>query len=353
MAPVAVSPPSEDGLAPQPPISLIPEPDTAGAGRPGGIPPSFYDDLDPAVYLGPAGVQATMVNKQGLKLKTYSWPAKDPKCVLLFVHGHGAYLHFEVLRGTVPGAPQRYDGSWAESLNAAGISVCGLDNQGCGLSEGLNGLRFYVESFDDYVDDVLQLAAAVAGHPPPTGCPPFALPSRAFAGLPTFLSGISLGGCIVYNAADRAPADLFRGVVFLAPMLSLERASRKGLNPYLRPLSAVLSLLVPTAALVTTDRNTKYPDIQVIWDQDPLTAVGKTRVRNANEYLRVTEQAMATLGEVEFPFIVFHSENDTMCDSDGSKQLYLRAKVRFWVCGGRSFCLLFGRCRRCLPYTGD
>jgi alpha-beta hydrolase superfamily lysophospholipase len=30
--------------------------------------------------------------------------------------------------------------------------------QGCGRSEGKRGLRFYVEKFDDYVQDVLQLA---------------------------------------------------------------------------------------------------------------------------------------------------------------------------------------------------
>ena len=35
---------------------------------------------------------------------------------------------------------------------------------------------------------------------------------------------------------------------------------------------------------------------------------------------------MASLDSVDFPFLVFHSENDTMCDPDGSKQLYLRAK---------------------------
>ncbi len=34
------------------------------------------------------------------------------------------------------------------------------------------------------------------------------------------------------------------------------------------------------------------------------------------------------LDKVDFPFIVFHSENDTMCDSDGSKALYEKAAVR-------------------------
>ncbi len=61
---------------------------------------------------------------------------------------------------------------------------------------------------------------------------------------------------------------------------------------------------------------------------DPLTMSGKTRVRNANEYLRVTEGIMRSgLDAAHFPFLAFHSENDTMCDCDGSKQLFLRAKA--------------------------
>ena len=208
-----------------------------------------------------------------------------------------------------------------EALNAAGVSVAGIDNQGHGRSEALHGLRFYVESFDDYVNDVLQLVDDL-----PNAASTIVASSGFSSTLPVFLGGISLGGQIAFRAARASPPDRFKGVILLAPMISLRRASRKGMNPYLRPLAAVLSVIVPTAPLVATDKNTMYPDIQALWDGDPLTVIGKTRVRNANEYLRVTEEAMNSLHSVEFPFLVFHSENDTMCDCDGSKQLYLQAK---------------------------
>ena len=51
--------------------------------------------------------------------------------------------------------PPRYAKSWVEELNVQGFSVCGIDQQGCGFS---SGLECYVERFDDYVDDVLQFA---------------------------------------------------------------------------------------------------------------------------------------------------------------------------------------------------
>lgn len=311
----------------QAPLDIVSHPDASGPTERGGVPTNFYDTVDPAVYLGPRGVQRTMVNKQGLKLQSYFYPAEGTaKCVLQFVHGHGAYFLFELLKGTAPGKPQQYEGSWVQRLNAAGVSVCGIDNQGCGRSEGLKSLRFYVESFDDYVNDVLQLSAAIPAAGGNTNEDDDAtLVPEGFAGLPLFLSGISLGGCIAFTAASRRP-DLFCGVLLLAPMLSLERVSRQGLNPYLRPIATMLSRMVPTAAIVATDRNTLYPDIQEMWDKDELTAHGKTRVRNANEYLRATEAAGRLMDSAEFPFIVFHSENDTMCDPDGSKQLYLKAK---------------------------
>ena len=108
---------------------------------------------------------------------------------MLFVHGHGAYLMHELLNVPVfhitpdvgvevllraiqvliisrkltgddvrmqkPGSPAKYRNSWVEKLNQEGFSVCGIDQQGCGFSEGL---ECYVERFDHYVDDVLQFA---------------------------------------------------------------------------------------------------------------------------------------------------------------------------------------------------
>ena len=283
---------------------------------PTGVPKTFYDDLDPSYYLGPRGREDFMVNAQGLKLKRYLWPAENAKSVLCFVHGHGAHMFFELLKTQGLGVAPSYEGSWLESLNAAGITVIGIDNQGCGRSEARDGLRFYVENFDDYVNDIIQLAEEIP-----------ALGGEQVKTLPIFLAGISLGGCIAFTAASWRP-DLFNGVILLAPMLSLQRVSRKGLNPWLLPLSSILARIIPGAAVVATDRNTLYPEIQQLWDADPLAMHIKTRVRNANEYLRATEAAMSSLSAVEFPFLVFHSENDTMCDCDGSKQLYLQAKSK-------------------------
>ncbi|KAL4445371.1 hypothetical protein ABPG77_011196 [Micractinium sp. CCAP 211/92] len=288
---------------------------------PPGVPKTCYDQVKPSVYLGPRGVHRTLVNRDGLHLQSYFWPAEEAKAMLVFCHGHGSHIMFEILKQTNLGEPMAYEGSWAQLWNQRGISVCGIDLQGCGRSEGKRGLRFYCDQFEDYVEDVLQLARLARSSE--LEIPGFA-PS-----LPMFVGGISLGGCIAFNSilADReAGSGLFRGAALLAPMLSLEKVSRKGLNPYLRPITALLSKLVPTAAIVATDKNTLYPNIQAQWEADPLACHINTRVRCASEFLRICEQCMGRLEEVDFPFIVLHSENDTMVDVDGSKALYLRAK---------------------------
>lgn len=87
-----------------------------------------------------------------------------------------------------------------------------------------------------------------------------------FSGLPTMILGISLGGCIAVNCIHQR-GDLFQGAILLAAMLSLEKVSKKGLNPYLRPIASLISTLFPTATIVQLQKNEKFPDIQDAFDQ--------------------------------------------------------------------------------------
>lgn len=56
------------------------------------------------------------------------------------------------------GQPKVYDGSWVAALNAAGFSVAGIDNRGCGRSDGLFG---HIHDFDELVADVVRRLLAV------------------------------------------------------------------------------------------------------------------------------------------------------------------------------------------------
>ena len=66
---------------------------------------------------------------------------------------------------------------------------------------------------------------------------------------------------------------------------------------------------------------------------DPLVHHGKTRARNASEYMKVTSWIVANMSKLNFPVISFCSENDTMCDPDGSKMLIDKSQVNNSVMG--------------------
>lgn len=119
-----------------------------------------------------------------------------------------------------------------------------------------------------------------------------------------------------------------------------------------RPLSRLVSWLLPAAQVAKVHRNPLYPELQQEWDDDPLNFQGNTRARSAAgallssareddpeprqlteaettrasctpcvrvalilkdlvcraEYLRVTRQMLPCLNEFTFPWICFHGE---------------------------------------------
>jgi alpha-beta hydrolase superfamily lysophospholipase len=326
-AAAAPAPPRSDAAPPPAHAAAVADAPTSGHPAPAdGGPRTPSDDADPARFLGPRGAARRLTNAAGLRLSVYFWPAAKPRATLQFVHGHGCHALFELLAAPhAPGELPSFAGSWVEALNATNISIAALDAQSCGRSQGARGLRSFVERFDDLVADQLLLAAALAGEPAAASRLDAAPPRGLAPPLPAFLAGISLGGCVALTAALEAPAR-FAGLTLFAPMLSLEKSKRRGLNPYLHPLATLLNYVVPTWRLVAIDRNTKFPETQARWDADALCAQGASRVRSAVEFMAATDRAQARFAEAALPLLVFHSEGDTMCDADGSKALYLASK---------------------------
>lgn len=325
------------------PRSIVPEEVAALGAKAFGAEHLFAGDLhDPTLQLGPHG-GATAPFKSpvdGIRLASYWLPAKDAKKakgIIVFVHGHGSYFLHEVGAISGPGKPPRYAGSWAEKLNEAGYSVCGIDNRGMGFSGGARGgLRCFTESFDDYVTDVAALASA-AVSPPRSSSSSFSIPvPHGFGpGLPLFLLGISLGGCISLHVAeglekkDENNENLrrhFRGCVLLAPMLAIDALAARGLNRLLVHVGRLISVVWPTLGIAHGTKNELYPDLQAIWDADPLAWHRATRARSAMEYLRVTRalsaDGCARLRAFKAPFIVFHGDGDTLTDPKGSRDLH-------------------------------
>ncbi|KAF8819608.1 phospholipase [Cardiosporidium cionae] len=266
-------------------------------------------------------------NSQGLKLTGYRWVVNYPKAIVIAIHGIQTYCKFEYLRlpkdptshmctvGDSPayvnaphfhegqhlvkhmadayGCCPVYKGSWVEAFNSNGITFCGLDLQGHGLSEGWRKMRCNVESFDDYARDVIQYVHLVVQSTLSalSDSTVYETP-ECVAKLPgIYLMGISMGGCICLRALElmsrnddlflrnikgintaiaksdvpinswgkEMHSSIFSGCICLAPMLSVEKVKRKPLNRLLLPFGAFLSKILPDIPVAAVEPNLLYP----------------------------------------------------------------------------------------------
>ena len=186
---------------------------------------------------GPDGFTKQWKNAMGYEIFSYFWPTThaEPKGVLLLLHGHGVNVPFEFLTRSGVGKERVYEGSWIQALNKIGYSCCGIDVQSKGRSGGFKGYKNYFESFEDVIADDFAFIEKMAD-----------LGGDKFSkGLPLFPFAVSMGGARAAMMILRNES-VFKAALLYAPMLSLERVSKQGLNPYLKPLIAMFNAIGPT-----------------------------------------------------------------------------------------------------------
>src|SRR6267143_4201537 len=199
--------------------------------------------------------------RDGLQLRTYSWPAVGTlRAHLLLVHGiaehAGRYPHV------------------ASQLANAGIATHSYDQRGFG---GSGGHRAYVDRWSQYHDDVEDRLAEV----------------RSGADrLPVVLYGHSMGGLIAlgYVLAD-PPRPLPDLLVLSAPAIDAVVAGWK------RGLADILSATVPRFAIANTFRAgalSSDPAVEAAYRSDPL-AVHRTTTRLGASLFREQARVKAAL----------------------------------------------------------
>lgn len=235
------------------------------------------------------------VNKNELKIHCSYWRPNDNTEIrgLVFIcHGFGEHL-------------QWYE-DLALRLTATGLLAFGHDHAGHGRSEGVRG---YVESVDDYVVDVLKHCDDVrAGYP----------------GLPCFIVGHSMGGMITIKSAMSRP-QYFAGVVLMGPLIKANSEEATAPKIYLaRLVSRILPYLA--VAKLKLDHVTRDEEMKSRLRKDPLRYQGGVRARWAIACIDALVYIENHLPEVEWPFLILHGGKDLLCDIEGSKTLYDKAK---------------------------
>ena len=134
----------------------------------------------------------SIVNKQGLRLATFYYPAKgQSKGTIFAIHGYGAHTHWQYMSYPY----NMYKNSWVELFNESGYDVLSYDCQSHGLSEGIiPELRCHINRFDDLIDDALQIY--------------YEYKKTVKSSTKIYVLGVSMGGNIAAHMAVRLGEEL-------------------------------------------------------------------------------------------------------------------------------------------------
>jgi acylglycerol lipase len=236
-----------------------------------------------------------MINKQdffqgvdGLQLFEQSWyPEKSPKAVMLLVHGLAEHS-------------SRYE-HVAEHLTANNVAIETFDLRGHGQS---NGERVYVNSFDEYLQDLEIFFKRV---------------KERCSGLPLFIYGHSMGATIstlyVINHDPEIKGLILSGVTV---------KFGQDVSPALIKIGAILGKYAPRMKTTRLDENSISRDPQIVkqYDEDPLNYRGKIPARTGWELLQAMRRIEQQMNAITQPILIMHGSGDKLSNPESSQELY-------------------------------
>ena len=232
--------------------------------------------------------EGTFKGLKDLDLYYQAWlPDKDPKTVLLVVHGLAEHI-----------------GRYKNLVNyfvPRGYAIYGLDLRGHGKSQGLKG---YVEHFSGYLDDLRTFSDMVR---------------RENAGKKIFMVGHSMGGLIA-TAYVIEHQDELAGLVLSAASLKVGSS----ISPATIAMAKVLSVIAPKMGVAVLDASTISRDKAVVdaYVNDPLVYRGKTTARLGAELINTIQKLPDQIAKVTLPILIMYGSTDQLSNPEGSNMLY-------------------------------
>jgi len=230
-------------------------------------------------------IEGEFIGVKGLKIYYQSWVPESPKAVILLVHG--GFEHSGRYQNVV------------NELIPEGYAIYADDHRGHGKSEGL---RNFVDSFNQYIEDEKLLYDIIKKHLP---------------NVPIFMLGHSLGSFIAIYFTEKYET-LLNGLIL----------SGTGTDPG-QETSYFLILLAKTFSKIAPkmkfnprlDAKFLSHDSEVVkaYENDPLVNADKITARLSYEMLKNFENLQATIGRFQIPLLVQCGSEDKLIK--GSKKL--------------------------------
>jgi acylglycerol lipase len=231
-------------------------------------------------------IEMSFQNNAGDSIFVRRWsPACEARGAIVVVPGfnsHGGYY------------------SWvAQKLAALDLLVYAVDLRGRGKS---GGERFFVNSFDDYVNDVEVLVSSVKSGAPD---------------LPIFMLGHSAGGVVACLYALEHPGDLCglicESFAYQLPASGFALTALKGLS-HIAPHAHVLKL-----------KNLDFsrdPAIVEAMNADQLIAGESQSSRTIAAMIKADERLKAQFSSITLPVLILHGTADKAAKESGSESFY-------------------------------
>jgi len=214
-----------------------------------------------------------------------AWRPATPRAVVAICHGFNSHSGMY--------------GWCGQQFAQHGLATWALDLRGRGRSEGE---RFYVESFEDYVDDLRRLIHHATAREP---------------GLPVFLLGHSAGGitsCLYALEHQAGLAGLIcEDFAFEVPAPDLALSVLKGIS-HLTPHAHALAL--------RNEDFSRDPQIVSAMNEDPLIAHEKQPFATMAALVRADERLRRSFAQITLPVLIIHGSADKAARPSGSQHFH-------------------------------
>jgi acylglycerol lipase len=215
-------------------------------------------------------------------------PSEAPRAITAICHGFNAHSGMY---------------AWcADQFARSGLATYALDLRGRGHSDGE---RFYVERFEDYVDDLSRLIKFAKSREP---------------GLPVFLLGHSAGGvtaCLYALTQQSEIAGLIcEDFAFEVPAPDIALAVLKGISHF-APHAHALAL--------KNEDFSRDPEVVRAMNEDPLIADEKQPFATMAAIVRADELLKAGFPQITLPLLIIHGTADRAAKTSGCQRFYEHA----------------------------
>ncbi len=251
---------------------------------------------EPPAPASPAGVEhkdGVFPGVHGTQLYEQSWRPTQGAVRGAVIIVHGLKDH-----------SGRY-GALAERLAQQGFAVHAFDQRGHGRSEGI---RVWVDAFDDYVGDLDLFVGRVRGDEP---------------GRPVLIFGHSMGGAVAALYTITRKPDI-KGLALSGAALAT------GVSSATIGGTKLVAALTPGAGVFQLDLDLFSRDAATVSaaKADPLVYQGGAAAHTARELLAAIGRVEEHMGEISVPILAMHGEADKVTPPAGSKALVDRASSR-------------------------